>query len=329
MQAVPMTLATTLKETVETYVSELPFSSLAPANLYKPMEYILSMKGKRIRPILTMLTYQSISGDHPTRVIDLACAIELFHNFTLMHDDIMDRAPMRRGMPSVHYKWNEDIAILSGDALFAFSMGLVVKPLPEKAAVLAQEFSRVAMEVCEGQMEDMDLAQLTEVSIPTYIEMIRKKTAALLGGCMSLGALSAGAPTSLVNQLRQYGELLGIAFQLQDDLMDAFPPAGFGKQIGGDIIENKQTYLIIRAKELANPAQRKELDAWYARTDQDPQAKVEGVLEIFQAVQVEQHTQAMIQDYFERALTLSRELDAHFQGDSLRQYLGIIAKRQV
>lgn len=324
-----MTLSTTLKETVESYLRELPFDTLSPANLYEPMQYILSMKGKRIRPILTMLTYQTVSGGNPTQVIDLACAVELFHNFTLMHDDIMDRAPMRRGMPSVHKKWNEDIAILSGDALFAFSMGLVVKGQTDKAGPLALAFSRVAMEVCEGQMEDMDLAQVDAVDIPTYIEMIRKKTAALLGGCMSLGAIAGGATPAVIEKLRQYGETLGIAFQLQDDLMDAFPPAGFGKQVGGDIIENKQTYLIIRAKELANPTQKEALNHWYQPHTHDSDAKVKAVLDLFAEVGVEQETRALIAQYFEDAVALSRELDGYFQGDSLRQYLGIIAKRQV
>ena len=151
-----MKVATDLKAAIEAHIESYKFGEKEPANLYRPMEYILALKGKRIRPILTMLAYQAVSGEAVEKVLNLACAVELFHNFTLMHDDIMDRAPVRRGKPSVHIVWGEDTAILSGDALFAFSMGLVVKDMPDKASALAIEFTEVAMGVCEGQMEDMD-----------------------------------------------------------------------------------------------------------------------------------------------------------------------------
>ncbi|MEM9985929.1 MAG: polyprenyl synthetase family protein, partial [Bacteroidota bacterium] len=246
-----MQQAAALKQDIENHIKGLNLFELSPHNLYAPMGYILSLKGKRIRPILTLLAYQGVSGQVPHQAMNLAVSLELFHNFTLMHDDIMDRAPMRRGQPAVHIKWDENIAILSGDALFAFSMGLVVEGFPQHAAALAKEYARVAMGVCEGQMEDLDMAQQEQVSIEEYIEMIRKKTAVLLGGCLSLGALAAGASAELADEMRRYGEMLGIAFQLQDDLMDAFPPENFGKQVGGDIIENKKTYLFLKALELA------------------------------------------------------------------------------
>ncbi|MEL6732887.1 MAG: polyprenyl synthetase family protein [Bacteroidota bacterium] len=329
MPVIPMTLSRQLKDTVESHIQSLKFDDMQPANLYEPMAYILSMKGKRIRPILTMLAYHSVSGRSPEEAIDLASAVELFHNFTLMHDDIMDRAPMRRGMPTVHIKWNSDVAILSGDALFAFSMILVVKEFPTLAAPLAKEFGQVAMEVCEGQMEDMDLAQLDTVTIPAYLEMIRKKTAALLGGCMSLGAQAAGATPELVAQYKAYGEALGIAFQLQDDLMDAFPPEGFGKQVGGDIIENKKTYLLLKAKELATPEQLAVLNEWIGKDDFDPQEKVEAVLNIFRQTQIESHTQALIKDYFDKAIELGDQLSSQVNFSPVRSYLQEIAKRQV
>lgn len=324
-----MTLSHQLKEAVESHIQSMKFDEMQPANLYEPMAYILSMKGKRIRPILTMLAYHSVSNEAPEEAIDLASAVELFHNFTLMHDDIMDRAPMRRGMPTVHIKWNNDVAILSGDALFAFSMILVVKEFPHVAAPLAKEFGQVAMEVCEGQMEDMDLAQQDAVTIPAYLEMIRKKTAALLGGCMSLGALAAGASEALVAQYKAYGEALGIAFQLQDDLMDAFPPEGFGKQVGGDIIENKKTYLLLKARELASPTQLATLDEWINRTTFDPQEKVAAVLDIFRQTDIETHTQHLIKTYFEKAVELGDQLSSQVNFNPVRSYLQEIAKRKV
>jgi geranylgeranyl diphosphate synthase type II len=325
-----MKIATDLKATVEAHIQSYQFGEKTPENLYRPMEYILALKGKRIRPILTMLAYQAVSGRPGTEVLNLACAVELFHNFTLMHDDIMDRAPVRRGKPSVHIVWNEDIAILSGDALFAFSMGLVVKDFPDKAAVLAEEFTAVAMAVCEGQMEDMDLATFSDVEIPQYLEMIRKKTAALLGGCMSLGALAGGADRELVEQFREFGERMGVAFQLQDDLMDAFPPEGFGKQEGGDIIENKKTYLYLKALALANQDQEKELRDWFdSEKEHDAGQKVARVLQLFRELGIPGETQDLIESNVQRASQLSDELVAKSDFGLLKEYLQVIAKRKI
>lgn len=325
-----MKSAKELKEAVEAHIPQYQFDKKRPENLYRPMEYILSLKGKRIRPVLTMLAYQAVSGKTGEDVLNLACAVELFHNFTLMHDDIMDRAPVRRGKPSVHIVWDENTAILSGDALFAFSMGLVVKDVPEKGAVLAEEFTEVGMVVCEGQMEDMDLALAEQVEIPQYVEMIRKKTAALLGGCMSLGAMAGGAGKDLVEQFREFGEQLGVAFQLQDDLMDAFPPEGFGKQEGGDIIENKKTYLYLQALETANSAQKEELEDWFdANKTHDAEAKVKRVLELFRELNIPQQTQALIESYVQRASQLSDELARKTDFASVKDYLQVIAKRKI
>lgn len=318
-----------LKQTIEAHIEAMQLSSRQPENLYAPMHYILALKGKRIRPILTMLAYEGVGGGSPQAVLNVAASVELFHNFTLMHDDIMDRAPVRRGQPSVHVKWGENIAILSGDALFAFSMGLVVQDFPDKAAALATEYTRVAMGVCEGQMEDLDLAQQNKVAIPAYLEMIRKKTAVLLGGCLSLGALAAGASKQLADELRQYGEYLGIAFQLQDDLMDAFPPEGFGKQEGGDIIENKKTYLYLRALERAEPLQRERLQHLFAHDDVPSEEKVPEVLDIFRSCDIQQETQSLIESYLEKAMALSDSLSQQMNMQGLQNYLGVIARRKV
>ena len=318
-----------LKAVVEAHLRSLPLATRQPENLYAPMGYILGLKGKRIRPILTLLAYQAVSGRPVTEALDLAASVELFHNFTLMHDDIMDRAPVRRGQPTVHVRWDENIAILSGDALFAYAMELVVTGFPERAAALAVEFSRVSMAVCEGQMEDMDLAGRQEVEIPEYIEMIRKKTAALLGGCLALGAIAGGAQSPLVEKFRQYGERLGIAFQLQDDLMDAFPPAGFGKQVGGDIIEHKKTYLYLRALELASPAQAAALRDHFQAPTADEAAKVAAVLDLFRALDIEGQTQALIERYFGEAMQLGAELEQETAFGPIKSYLGVIAQRQI
>ena len=323
-----MNASSDLKAAVDGYIDALSLGEKQPENLYRPMAYILSLKGKRIRPVLTLLAYEAVSGQDGKAALPLAAALELFHNFTLMHDDIMDRAPVRRGKPTVHKVWNEDIAILSGDALFAFSMEQVVAAFPDKAAALIAEYTRVSLEVCEGQMEDMDLAAQEEVSLPEYIEMIRKKTAALLGGCLCMGALAGGASPAVVEKLRAFGELLGIAFQLQDDLMDAFPPKGFGKQVGGDIIENKKTFLLLKAMELADETQRRRLRTIFSM-EMNPETKVNEVLALFGALGIEGHTEALIHQYFEKARILSRELAGEIHFDPLLQYLAEIADRKL
>jgi len=292
------------------------------------MTYILSLKAKRIRPTLTLLSYQAVSGKPVAEVMNIALAVELFHNFTLMHDDIMDRAPVRRGKPCVHIVWNEDTAILSGDALLAYSIGLVVKDAPHKAAELVSLFTDLALGVCEGQMEDMDMATESDVAIARYIEMIRKKTAVLLGGSMQLGALAAGADPTLAQAFYEYGENLGIAFQLQDDLMDAFPPTGFGKQIGGDIIENKQTYLLLKAFELADTHQKQALQ-YLMEQESDEQKKVNGVLDLFKTLEIDRITRELSQSYFEKAQKKGEELMKACNFTLIQEYLHTIINRKI
>lgn len=324
-----MNLIEDLKTRFDDFLESFPFSKQEPINLYAPISYILSLKGKRLRPILTMLTYQAVSGEDPWGAKKLASAIELFHNFTLMHDDIMDRAPVRRGKPTVHKVWNEDIAILSGDALFAYSMGLIVEEFPAYAAALAKEFSEVSLVVCEGQMEDMDLALEAKVGIPVYLEMIRKKTAALLGGCMSMGAIAGGASREIVEKCRSYAEYLGIGFQLQDDLMDAFPPEGFGKQVGGDIIENKKTYLTLKAMELADAKQLEDLNFLYGENKLSHEEKVDRVIAIFQALDIEEHTKNFADQYFEKARILGEELSEELTFGPIKTFMEFLANRKL
>ena len=315
-----------LRQLINAHLQSIQFGNKTPEKLYKPIAYILSLKAKRMRPILTLLTYQVVSGKDREEALDLAISLELFHNFTLMHDDIMDSAPVRRGKPTVHTVWDEDVAILSGDALFAYSIGLVGKGFPHAAQRLIQEFSAVSLQVCEGQQEDMDLAEKEEVSIEEYLEMIRKKTAVLLGACMSMGAIAGRADTGLVDKFRQFGESMGIAFQLQDDLMDAFPPAGFGKQVGGDILERKKTFLYLKALELSEFSEREELRKIY-EAEEEGKNKVPAVIEIFERLQIKSHTDNLIQHYFDLARTIGTQIAEEVDFDPIKTYLQEISKR--
>lgn len=317
-----------LLSAINTHIAGLSFHNRQPRNLYEPMTYLLSLKGKRIRPLLTLMAYHAASGKSPLNALNIAAATELFHNFTLMHDDIMDKAPLRRNMPTVHVKWDENIAILSGDALFAYTMELIVQDFPEKAAPLIRLYTQTSLGVCEGQMEDMDLALANEVTIADYIEMIRKKTAVLLGGSLAMGAVAGGASDEVAQLLQQFGEAVGIGFQLQDDLMDAFPPKDFGKQIGGDIIENKKTYLILRALELASPEQLERLVFAYTH-EEDNEAKVATVVGIFRELHIEAHTTQMAQGYFAEAQRLADALEPHLDMTHLRSYLAEIVDRKI
>ncbi len=315
-----------LRQLINTHLASIQFGDKAPEKLYKPIAYILSLKAKRMRPILTLLTYQAVSGKGLEEALDLAISLELFHNFTLMHDDIMDSAPVRRGKPSVHTVWDENVAILSGDALFAYSIGLVGKGFPDTAQHLTQEFSEVSLQVCEGQQEDMDLADKKEVSIEEYLEMIRKKTAVLLGACMSMGAIAAGADKGLVDKFRYFGESMGIAFQLQDDLMDAFPPEGFGKRVGGDILERKKTFLYLKALQLSEFAEREELRKIYENEEED-ENKVPTVIAIFDRLEIKTHTNNLIQHYFDLARTIGTQIAEEVDFDPIKTYLQEISKR--
>lgn len=316
-----------LLQDVNAHLEQLALDQREPRNLYEPMAYILRLKGKRIRPMLCLLAYQAVSKQKPAKALNLACALELFHNFTLMHDDIMDNAPLRRDEPTVHVKWDVNTAILSGDAMFAYTLNMVVEDFPQQAGPLIHEFTQVALGVCEGQMEDMNLAIASEVTIPQYVEMIRKKTAVLLGGSLALGAIAGGADKATVDLFRRMGEQAGIGFQLHDDLMDAFPPAGFGKQQGGDIIENKKTYLVLRALELANEVQLSKLV--YAFThEEDNQAKVETVLSIFRELGIDDQTEALAQSYFDEAARIGETLNKSISLEAISGYLGEIAGRK-
>lgn len=251
-----------------------------PANLYDPCRYLLSLGGKRIRPVSCLMAHE-LFAPIQEEVWNAALAIELFHNFTLIHDDIMDKAPLRRGFPTIHARYGLTAGILGGDAMSIYAYQALSKVETNFRQVL-NIFNTTAIQVCDGQQMDMDFESRNDVSSEEYIEMISLKTSVLLAASMKIGALIAGASEADAEELYQFGKSLGIAFQLQDDYLDAFGSPKIGKQIGGDILANKKTYLHIRALDRANDAQKQEISRWLACEDQ-PEAKITTMLELFKA----------------------------------------------
>jgi geranylgeranyl diphosphate synthase type II len=270
-----------LLEHIQNYSQRCPFPD-NPAQLYEPCDYILSLGGKRLRPALLLLGYELFAEDIEA-ALPAAWAVELFHNFSLVHDDIMDAAPLRRGQPTVHTRWNTTTGILSGDVMLIYAYKSLAA-VPDKSVIpeLLHTFNRVAIEVCEGQQMDVDFESRNDVSIADYIRMIELKTAVLLGGALEMGAICGHADPADVERLNNFGRLAGIAFQIQDDLLDTYgDPAKFGKQVGGDILQNKKTLLILKTLEIAPPADQAELRQWMNSNHGDPDAKIAAVRAIF------------------------------------------------
>ncbi|MBC9794912.1 polyprenyl synthetase family protein [Sinomicrobium weinanense] len=252
-----------------------------PERLYAPVQYILHLGGKRLRPVLTLLTTDIFGGDY-RKALGAAMAVEVFHNFTLLHDDIMDDAPLRRGMPSVHEKWDVNTGILSGDVMLVLSYTFFESYDAELQAKLIRLFNKTAREVCEGQQYDMDFETRNDVTLPEYLKMIAYKTAVLVGSAMKMGAFIAGAGDEEAAAIYDFGLNLGIAFQLQDDYLDSFGDAEtFGKKIGGDIIENKKTFLYLKALENLNGGEAGLLRDLYNTTPADTEKKIETVKALF------------------------------------------------
>lgn len=269
-----------------------------PESLYEPIRYIMRIGGKRLRPLLTLLAY-SLSKKDVKQAVPYAVAVEAFHNFTLLHDDIMDNAPLRRGVPTVHEKWNVNTAILSGDVMLVKVYDLFLTLPPDKLKPVLKAFNKCAAEVCEGQQLDMDFETMSTVTEAQYINMIKLKTAVLLGFALELGAILANAGEVQQKALREFGVNIGIGFQLKDDLLDAYAdPKKFGKQVGGDIIANKKTYLLIKALERAKEIQATELKEWLSRKKFNKKEKVEAIKEIYNATQIPALTERKINSYF-------------------------------
>lgn len=279
---------------------QLATISKSPLELYEPVNYILSLGGKRMRPMLVLMGSYLFSNDWQTAVKP-SLAVELFHNFTLMHDDIMDDAPLRRGKPTVHTKWDGNTAILSGDAMMIKAYDFLDDLPAENYKKAVQLFNKTAVEVCEGQQYDMNFETREDVSEVEYLEMIRLKTAVLLGFSLELGALLGGANEADCQAIYQFGEDIGIGFQLKDDILDVYgDSAQFGKQVGGDILANKKTFLLIEALEKANTQQRSLLTYWLTRDSFDPQEKVDAVTAIYNEIGVKKLAEEKMNAYFEK-----------------------------
>ncbi|WP_448518434.1 polyprenyl synthetase family protein [Rhodoflexus sp.] len=272
-----------------------------PIELYEPIRYIMSLGGKRMRPMLVLLGKYAVADDWQNDV-QAAITVEMFHNFTLIHDDIMDKAPLRRGQPTVHEKWNDNTALLSGDVMLVKTYDQLLESVPPALLpLLLRRFNKTSVEVCEGQQMDMNFEQRKRVPMEEYIDMIRLKTAVLLGFSLEMGAILGGAAPETIRNLYEFGIQLGIGFQLKDDILDVYSePDKFGKQVGGDIIANKKTFLLIRALELANPMQTRELDYWLSVEDFDPQVKIDSVKEIYEQLKVREQAEQAMNAYFDR-----------------------------
>ena len=303
-----MFTASELLDMVRAHIAELQFTR-TPKGLYDPVTYVLSLGGKRIRPVLMLMAYNLFREDVKS-ILQPATGIEVYHNYTLLHDDLMDRADKRRGKPTVHKVWNDNVAILSGDAMLVLAYQFMAQCPSEKLKEVLDLFTLTALEICEGQQMDMEFEQRNDVSEAEYIEMIRLKTSVLLAASLKIGAVLGGASKGNADYLYDFGVNLGLAFQLKDDLLDVYgDSARFGKNIGGDILCNKKTYLVIKAFEHADKEQASQLDDWFNRKTFDPQQKIEAVTRLYNQIGVRELCEAKIVEYSRRASESLRLLD--------------------
>lgn len=322
-----MKTAKQIQECFESYLQGLDYSR-QPDELYAPIRYVLSLGGKRIRPTFLIMAYNMYADDIES-VFSTAAGMEIFHNFTLLHDDLMDRADMRRGKATVHKKWNDNTAILSGDGMLV----LAYRYLAESSAPELKKVLDLANEtftgIMEGQQYDMEFETRDDVREEEYIEMIRLKTSVLLAACVQMGAMLGGASEHDSELLYEFGEKIGLAFQLQDDLLDVYgDPAVFGKKIGGDILCNKKTYLYINAYRLADGKQKSELDRWAVYDGDDPDSKIAGVRAIYDAVGVKALSEKLINSYFDEAMKKLDQVNLSADRKSLlREYAGSLLNR--
>ncbi|PWI28971.1 polyprenyl synthetase [Flavobacteriaceae bacterium LYZ1037] len=301
-----------------------------PESLYNPINYILKLGGKRLRPVLTLMTAEIFECDYKT-ALNAALSIEVFHNFSLVHDDIMDDAPLRRGKETVHEKWDLNTAILSGDAMLIMAYQLFENYDCETFQALAKLFSKTALEVCEGQQFDVDFETRDDVTIPEYLKMIKYKTAVLIGAAMQMGAIVAKASLEDQHLIYDFGINLGIAFQLQDDYLDAFgDPKTFGKQVGGDIIENKKTYLYLKAVEFSAEDKKTELLHLYSLETKNHFEKIKTTKQIFVSSGSAEATQKEIQNYTTKAFLVLDKLHISEENkQALRQFGEELMNRNV
>lgn len=323
-----MSLIAKYQELIGNILDNAPFKTFAPNELYDPCDYILGIGGKRLRPVLVLLGSNLFDGDDE-KALKPALAIEYFHNFTLMHDDIMDEAPLRRGHQTVHLKYDLSTGILSGDALLIQSYKMFEDLEANQFKAVTQLFSKTAAEICEGQQFDMNFESQTEVSYEQYINMIALKTSVLMGAALKIGAIIANANEEDAEHLYQYGKNLGIAFQLKDDYLDVFGQQDFGKVHAGDIIENKKTILYIKALELAKGEDLKELNFWYGMKTENID-KVYAVEKIFKRLKVDVEVMGLINQYTEKAMNNLDEIQiSDDKKKILRDFASSLIDRQI
>ena len=295
-----MLTATEIQEKVNAYIASLPYER-KPKSLYDPIEYVLAAGGKRIRPSFVLMAY-NLFHDDVDRILPVATALETYHNYTLLHDDLMDKADMRRGRPTVHKKWDDNTAILSGDTMLVLAYEHLAKCDTKYLKPALDLFTETALEVSEGQQFDMEFETRNDVAEEEYIEMIRLKTSVLLACALKMGAVVAGASDADANALYAFGEKVGLAFQLQDDLLDVYgDPKVFGKAIGGDITSNKKTFMLINAFNRADAGTRAELERWTTATEFDPAEKIAAVTEIYNRLGSDKLAEQRIKEYFEQS----------------------------
>ena len=299
-----------------------------PKELYDPIRYVLKMKSKRVRPILAILAYKLVNRNWE-KIIKPCLSLELFHNFTLIHDDIMDKAPIRRGKKTIHEKWNKNIGILSGDLLMILAYNML-SGLPENMlSKTIIRFNEISIKVCEGQQLDMNYQKLNHINEKQYLEMIRLKTATLIGLSLELGGYLAKMNTNEINTLYKIGELFGIGFQLSDDLLDVYGNKNFGKKIGGDILENKKTFLSVKAYELSKKEDKENLDYW-KKNNNSSKEKIEKTTEIFNKLNLKKITEKKIKLFFDLAYKKLDSLEIKkLYKEELKNYLNLLFERKI
>ena len=313
---------------VNNYLDNIPYTR-KPESLYEPIRYVLSLGGKRIRPVLMLMSYNLYKDDADT-ILPTACGLETYHNYTLLHDDLMDNADMRRGHATVHKKWDANTAILSGDSMLVLSYQRIAQCAPQYLPQILDLFTTTALEIGEGQQYDMEFETRDDVCEAEYIEMIRLKTSVLLACAMKMGAIQAGASPADQDALYRYGESLGLAFQLQDDYLDVYgDPSVFGKNIGGDITSNKKTFMLINALLRAEGQDKAELEAWIARKDFDRQEKVDAVTHLYTKLGIDRLARERIEYYTREALSCLDAVDTPDERKAeLREYPIMMMRRE-
>lgn len=321
--------ASQLLDKINVYLEQMPYMR-PPKGLYEPIAYELSLGGKRIRPVLMLMAYQLYKED-VERILPQAAGLETYHNHTLLHDDVMDKADMRRNKPTVHNVWNENTAILSGDAMLILAYRLMADCPQEKLAEVLRVFTETTMEICEGQQWDMEFETRMDVKVDEYVEMIRLKTSVLLAAALKIGAYLADAPAEDAQLLYDFGVKMGLAFQLQDDWLDVYgDPKVFGKNIGGDILCNKKTYMLITALEQANEEQRQELERWLEMVDYVPAEKIAAVTALYNEIGVGKRCEEKVEAFYAEGLAVLDQVSASSERkEALKAFACSLMNRKV